>query len=73
MRGMISSYLASPKGKEMIQNYLSSPEGQQAICDYIATAEGNKTLLQILPCILDGLRLSPDIRAAVIKNVESLK
>ena len=71
MKGMISSYLASPKGKEMIQNYLSSPEGQKVICDYIATPEGKKTLKQILPCILESLPLSPDIRALVLKNSEA--
>jgi hypothetical protein len=72
MRGMISSYLASPKGKEMIQNYLSSPEGQKVICDYIATPDGKTTLMKILPCILDNIPLSPEIRALVLKNIESL-
>jgi hypothetical protein len=69
MRGMISSYLASPKGQEMIQNYMSSPEGQKAICDYIATPQGKNTLRQILPCILDGLQLSPEIRDAVTRKI----
>jgi hypothetical protein len=72
MGGMISSYLASPGGKEMIRNYLSSPEGQKVICDYIATPEGKTTLKKILPCILDNLPLSPEIRTLVIKNSESL-
>lgn len=69
MKGMIASYLASPKGKETIQNYLSSPEGQKAICEYLATPQGNVTLQQILPCILDSLHLSPETRACVIKNI----
>jgi hypothetical protein len=71
MRGMISSYLASPTGKEMIRNYLSSPEGQKVICDYIATSEGKKTLKKILPCILNNLPLSPKIRALVMEKSES--
>jgi hypothetical protein len=72
MKGMISAYLASPKGKEMVQSYLSSPEGQKVICDYLATPEGKKTVTQILPCILDSLPLTPDIRALVLKNIDGL-
>lgn len=72
MGGMISSYLTSPGGKEMIQSYLSSPEGQKVICNYLATPDGKKTLKKILPCILENLPLSPEIRALVIKNSESL-
>ncbi len=34
MKGMITSYLASPQGQEMIREYLSSPEGQKAIANY---------------------------------------
>jgi hypothetical protein len=69
MKGMISSYLASPKGKEMIENYLSSPEGQKAICDYLATQQGKKTVRQILPSILDALHLSQETRLHLIREL----
>jgi hypothetical protein len=70
MNGMISSYLASPKGQEMIQSFMSSPEGQKIICDYIATPNGKKTLRQLLPCILDGLHLPPEILVAVEQKIQ---
>jgi hypothetical protein len=73
MRGMISSYLASPRGREMIQSYMLSPEGQKTICDYLQTPQGKNTLRQVLPCILDGLRLSPETRDLVMKNIEEIK
>jgi len=65
MKGMIASYLASPKGQEAIQNYLSSPEGKKAICDYIQTPQGKQTVQEILPCIVETLRLSPEARKIV--------
>ena len=73
MKGMIASYLASPKGQETIRNYLSSPEGQKVICDYITTPQGNTTLQQILPCILDNLHLSPETRETVMKDIAKNK
>lgn len=68
MKGMITSYLASPQGRETVKNYLSSPEGTKAICEYIATPQGKETIRQLLPCILDALSLSPEIRGLVVKN-----
>ena len=37
MKGMITSYIATPQGQEMIRDYLSSPEGQKAICEFVNT------------------------------------
>jgi hypothetical protein len=70
MKGMITSYLASQKGQEMIQSFMSSPEGQKIICDYIATPQGKQTLQQLLPCILEGLHLPPEIQAAVAQKIQ---
>jgi hypothetical protein len=72
MKGMISSYLASPKGQEMIQSFMASPEGQKVICDYIATPQGKKTLRQILPCVLEGLNLPQEIQVAVAQKIKEL-
>jgi hypothetical protein len=66
MKGMITSYLASPQGRRMVQDFLSSPEGKKAICDYIATPQGKRSLEQILPCILSGLQFSPEVEAAIL-------
>ena len=52
MKGMITSYLASPQGQEMIRNYLSSPEGHKAICEFVATPKGRAVMKQVLPDIL---------------------
>ncbi len=49
MKGMITTYLASPQGQEMIRNYLSSPEGQKAICEFVATPKGRQAMKQVLP------------------------
>jgi hypothetical protein len=70
MKGMISSYLASPKGQQMIQDYLSSPEGQKAILDYVATPPGKKTIRQILPRILEVLAVSPETSARVAGDLQ---
>jgi len=70
MNGMISSYLASPKGQEMIKGYMASTEGRKSICNYLATPEGKQTLQQILPCILEGLNLSPETRARITGDLQ---
>jgi hypothetical protein len=72
MKGMITSYLASPKGREMIQDFLSSPEGQNTVCEFFATPQGRRTLQQILPRILDCMQFPPDVRASVIKSLTDL-
>jgi hypothetical protein len=72
MKGMITSYLASPKGQEMIQGFLSSPEGQRAVCEFFATPQGRKTLQQILPRLLDCVQFPPDVRNSVIKSLNDL-
>jgi hypothetical protein len=69
MKGMIASYLATPKGKETIQNFLSSPEGQKVISEYLATPQGNVTIQQIFPCILECLHLSPGAQETVMKII----
>lgn len=70
MKGLIGSYLASPQGRETVKNYLSSPEGTKAICEYIATPQGKETVRQLLPCILDALPLTPEVRGLVVKNIQ---
>jgi hypothetical protein len=65
MKGMIASYLASPKGQETVKNYLASPEGKRAICEYLNTPAGKETVRELLPCIIDALPLTPEGRAAI--------
>jgi hypothetical protein len=70
MKGMITSYLASPQGKETVKNYLSSPEGTKAICEYMATPAGKETVRHLLPCILDALPLTPETRNLIAKSIQ---
>ncbi len=72
MKAMITSYLASSQGQELILNYLSSPDGQKAICDFVTTAKGKEVMKQVLPCILRGMPLSPDLQAEVIRELEEI-
>lgn len=72
MRGMISSYLASPQGQQMIQSYLSSPEGQNAICEYISTPQGRQTLKVLLPRMLDCLQVPPEVKTVLIEKIQIL-
>jgi hypothetical protein len=72
MKGMITSYLASPKGQEMIQNYLSSPEGQKAICEFTSTEKGRATMKNILPSILSCLCLPAEIQSTVTQKLKEI-
>jgi hypothetical protein len=72
MKGMITSYLASPQGQEMIQDYLSSPEGQQAICKFVTTPKGRETIKQVLPSILGCMSLPRDLIAAVNQKLKEI-
>lgn len=72
MKGMISSYLASPAGQEMIREYLSSPEGQKAICEFTSTKKGRAVMKKVLPGILSCLLLPADLQATVRKNLKEI-
>jgi len=72
MKGMITSYLASPQGQEMIRDYLSSPEGQQMICEFVTTPKGRETMKQVLPGILGCLSLPLDLQAAVNQKLKEI-
>lgn len=72
MKGMITSYLASPQGQEMIRNYLSSPEGQKAICEFVTTPKGRETMKQVLPSILGCMTLPPDLQSAVTEKLKEI-
>ena len=72
MKGMITSYLASPQGQEMIRDYLSSPEGQKAICEFVTTPKGREAMKQILPSILSCLYLPPDLQSAVALKLKEI-
>ena len=72
MKGMITSYLASPQGQEMIRNYLSSPEGQKAICEFVATPKGREAMKQVLPSILNCLNLPPDLQSVVARKLKEI-
>lgn len=72
MKGMITSYLASPLGQEMIRNYLSSPEGHKAICEFVATPKGREVMKQVLPDILNCMSLPQDLQSAVIGKLKEI-
>jgi hypothetical protein len=73
MRGMITSYLASPKGQEMIRDYLTSPEGQRTICEFVSTPQGRQVVRQILPGMLGCLSLPPEVTALVAEKIRTLQ
>lgn len=72
MKGMITSYLASPQGQEMIREYLSSPEGQKAICDFVNTPKGKEAMKQVLPGILSCMSLPPDLQSEVGRTLKEI-
>jgi hypothetical protein len=72
MKGMITSYLASPQGQEMIRNYLSSPEGHRAICEFVATPKGRTVMKQVLPDILACMSLPRDLQAEVTQKLKEI-
>ena len=72
MKGMITSYLASPQGQEMIRNYLSSPEGQKAICEFVATPKGREAMKQVLPSILGCMSLPRDLQSEVARKLKEI-
>jgi len=72
MKGMITSYLASPQGQEMIREYLSSPEGERGICEFVATPKGRETMKQVLPSILSCLALPGDLQSEVARTLKEI-
>jgi hypothetical protein len=72
MKGMITTYLASPQGQEMIRNYLSSPEGQKAICEFVATPKGRQAMKQVLPGILSCLHLPMGLQEEIIRTLKEI-
>lgn len=73
MQGIITGYLASPKGQQALQNYLASPEGKATIDAYLATPGGQK-MAQLLLCrALDSLEIPEEakgvLRTALTGNV----
>jgi hypothetical protein len=67
MKGMITSYIASPQGQEMVRDYLSSPEGQRVICEFVNTPKGRETMKQVLPSVLSCMSLPPDLQLEVAR------
>jgi len=72
MKGIITSYLASPQGQEMIRDYLSSPEGQKAICEFVTTPKGREAMKQVLPGILGCMSLPPDLQSEVARKLKEI-
>lgn len=71
MGGAVAGYLATPEGQEAVKKYLASPEGSVMLKGFIASPEGQKTILSVLPVLLDGLNLSPEIKNAVKSAINS--
>ena len=72
MKGMITSYIATPQGQEMIRDYLSSPEGQKAICEFVTTPKGRAAMKQVLPSILGCMSLPRDLQLAVNQKLKEI-
>ena len=69
MGGAVGSYLSTPEGQEAAKQYLASPDGIAMLKVFIATPEGKKTILSVLPALLDGVNLPPVIKDAVISAI----
>ena len=65
MGGAVGSYLSTPEGQEAAKKYLASPEGIAMLKGFIATPDGQKSMLCVLPTLLDGLNLPPAVKDAV--------
>jgi hypothetical protein len=72
MKGMITSYIASPQGQEMVREYLASPEGQRVICEFVNTPKGRQTMKQVLPSILSCMSLPPDLQSEVARTLKEI-
>lgn len=72
MKGIITSYLASPPGQKMIQDYLSSPEGKKGICEFTSTKRGRETMKEVLPSILSCLCLPADLQSTVTQKLKEI-
>ena len=71
MGGAVGSYLSTPEGQEAAKKYLASPDGIAMLKGFIATPEGKKTILSVLPALLDGINLPPAVREAVISAIST--
>ncbi len=65
MQGMITCYLASPKGQQAVRDYLTSSDGQAAVDAYLATPGGQQMARLLLARSLDGLDLPGDVKDLV--------
>ncbi|MFA4849172.1 MAG: hypothetical protein WC626_05550 [Methanoregula sp.] len=71
MGGAVGSFLSTPEGQEAAKKYLASPDGIAMLKGFIATPEGKKTILSILPALMDGVNLPPAIKDAVISAISA--
>jgi len=71
MGGTVGSFLSTPEGQEAAKKYLASPDGIAMLKGFIATPEGKKTILSVLPALLDGINLPPAIKDAVISAINT--
>jgi len=65
MGDAITGYIKTPEGQEKIVQYLSSPEGMAIVKNFAATPGGKKVILSILPQLLEGLNLPPQVTDAI--------
>lgn len=66
----LEKYVATPKGEEAVKKYLTSPEGIVMLQNFVGTPEGKNILLSILPQILSGLNLPPEVTASIRSAIE---
>jgi hypothetical protein len=65
LKGLMTTYLASPQGQEMIHGYISSAEGKAMIKNYLATPEGKETAKATLPLLLEGIDFPEEVRITI--------
>jgi hypothetical protein len=71
MGGAIGSYLSTPEGQEAAKKYLASPDGIAMLKGFIATPEGKKTILSVVPALMDGINLPPAVKEAVVSAIST--
>jgi hypothetical protein len=65
MGDAITNYIKTQEGQEKITKYLGSPEGMTMLKNFAETPDGKKVILSILPQLLEGLNLPPQIKDAI--------
>ena len=71
MGGAVGNYITTPEGQDAIKKFLTSPEGVEMLQKFAGTPEGQKTMLSILPTVLEGLNLPPETTDTINRALQT--